>query len=78
MDGRFGDAMNTLNSTGCASPDDQAALAELQARHPDHDLPTAFPEVPPPLVVEAESVLGVLARFPVVLHLAALSYGHST
>ena len=62
-DGRYGDAMRALGSTGCASPTDPAALQEICARHPSADLPEWSEHSPPALVVDREAVLSALCSF---------------
>ena len=56
-EGRYGDAMHSLSSQGCASHDNEDALTDLQRRHPDHVLPTWCEELPPPLVADSSTVL---------------------
>lgn len=47
-DGRYGKAVQALDSLGIAPPDDLDALRELIARHPISDHPTSDPELPLP------------------------------
>ena len=63
-EGRYGDAMRSLSSQGCASHDNEDALTDLQRRHPDHVLPTWCEELPPPLVADSSTVLSCLQAFP--------------
>ena len=63
-EGRYGDTLQALGSSGTASPEDQATREELSARHPTHRLPTKDSNCPPPLVVDAEAVLAALRGFP--------------
>ena len=62
--GRYGPAMQSLSSFGCASEDDNEALDELVERHPTHPLPTVSDEMPLPLSVDSVSVLSALNAFP--------------
>ncbi|XP_062510283.1 uncharacterized protein LOC134186046 [Corticium candelabrum] len=63
-EGRYGDAMRLLSSSGCAPHDDLSAVSELQERHPYHSLPVWITEIPAPLVVTSSSVLEALRGFP--------------
>jgi len=63
-EGRYGDAMRALGSTGCASPADPAALQELQDRHPAAELPPSSDCPQPSLVVDEEAVMNALRSFP--------------
>ena len=62
-EGRYGDAMQSLGSPGCASPADSEALKEMLARHPPADLPPWDDSLPPPLVVDREAVMLALGSF---------------
>ena len=61
---RYGDAMRSLSSSGCAPHDDLSAVSELQERHSYHSLPVWDTEIPAPLVVTSSSVLKALRGFP--------------
>ena len=63
-EGRFGDAMRSLYSQGCASQDDGEALKELQERHPSYNPPDWSDSSASPLCVDSELVLEVLKCFP--------------
>ena len=63
-EGRFSNALRALSSHGCASHDNETAMQELKNCHPEHVLPSWSCDVPPPLVVDKQSVLSALEGFP--------------
>ena len=63
-EGRYGDAIRSLLSQGCASHNDCHALYDLTSRHPDHELPIWSKDIPPSLVIENKDVPSGLQAFP--------------
>ena len=63
-EGRYGDAMQSLRSNGCAPVDDMSAFEELKHRHPYQPSPDWSDDVPPPLFVTSALVLEALKTFP--------------
>lgn len=63
-EGRFRDAMRSLNSQGCAQQNDTEALQELHQLHPNHQLPEWSDSLPASLCVNSELVLEILKKFP--------------
>ena len=76
-EGRYGLAMRSLGSLGCAASDDNEAFEELVGRHPTHNLPSLSDDIPPFLVVDSAAVLAALKAFPKVRVQELLDYGLS-
>ena len=63
QEGRYGDAIRALTSTGCAPHHDKDVLDEPKQRHPERD-PHVSDDMPPSLSCDSTSVLNALNAFP--------------
>ena len=63
-EGRYGDAMRSLRSNGCAPVNDLDSFEELKLRHPSQPLSEWSEDIPPPLCVNSLSVMEALQTFP--------------
>ena len=58
-EGRYGNAIKSLESLGVAPPSDQFAWSELLKRHPQQALPPFDSDIPSALTVDSQDVLSV-------------------
>ena len=63
-EGRYGDSMRSLTSSGCAPVNDLDSFEELKLRHPSQPLPEWSDDIPPPLCVNSLSVMEALQTLP--------------
>ncbi len=63
-EGHYGKAIQCLQSSGVAAPDNPRALEDLHRRHPQSTLPTPSPDLPSALAVLPETVRTCLSSFP--------------
>ncbi len=63
-EGHYGKAIQCLQSSGVAAPDNPRAQKDLHRRHPQSTLPTPSPDLPSALAVLPETVRTCLSLFP--------------